>query len=214
MKKVLFITLLSLIIGYNYNLLSVQSEETSQNSVMPCDYGHIKNKKIIKALDSLIGTDGEWARRVISGKNSTNKPVKILFKNLSTISPQFASMDALGWQDENNNLIIFINNAHKDAPAEAIAALLSHESIHQDKQNSFAEETYGWTYEAEVWIQLKNKYPVLKNISPGEYPLVDRENLMEMLFRKGNFSSKLIEEKVRSNFSYKSLPETSPGFGM
>jgi hypothetical protein len=182
--------------------------------IPPGQYPGIKDTKIIKALDCLQGTDGEWARRAISGYNASKSPIKVLFKDLSTINKEFSNLDALGWQDEQGKLLIFINKKHNDAPPEALGALLSHESIHQDRYNSIKEETYGWTYEAEVWIQLKEKYPHLKNIAPGENSLVDRENMMEMLFRKGNFTPKLIEQKVRSNPSYKSLPETSPGFGM
>ncbi|MGD9581061.1 MAG: hypothetical protein AB7V50_06790 [Vampirovibrionia bacterium] len=176
-------------------------------------YPLVKDSRLIKALDSLEGTDGEWARRAISGNNNSGKPIEVLFKDLSTISPQFANHDALGWRKDNGDLLIFVNNAHKNAPVEALGALLSHESIHQDQKNSIKEETYGWTFEAEVWMQLKDKYSYLKEIAPGEYPLVDRENMMEMLFRKAGFTSKFIEEKVRANYSYKSLPETSPGFG-
>lgn len=176
-------------------------------------YPGVKDKKIIKALDSLVGTDGEWARRAIAGYNSINKPIEVVFKDLGSISKEFADHDALGWKDDNGKLLIFINKMHKDAPYQALGSLLSHEAIHQDRDNSVQEEVYGWTFEAEVWMQLKEKYPELKDIPPGESSLVDRENLMEMLFRKGQFTSRLIEQQVRYNPSYKNLPETSPGFG-
>lgn len=191
-------------------LIQAYSKDLQDNNL---DLSLIKDSKIIEALDKLKNTDGEWALKAISGENDSNYPIRVMFKNLFEISKDFSDLDALGWRDENNKLIIFINAKHKKAPPEAIAALLSHESIHQDRLNSFKEEIYGWTYEAEVWIQLKNKYPYLKQIAPGEYPLVDRENTMEMLFRQAGFTSKLISEKVRSNVNYKSLPETSPGFG-
>lgn len=218
MKKIILVVLiiLSFFIQIESNLFAEENikEPNKDKKEIPAgDYPLVKDKLIVKALDSLIGTDGEWARRSIAGHNKTNHSIKVLFKNLSEISPEFKDHDALGWQDESGQLLIFINEKHKNAPEASIGSLLAHESIHQDRVNSIQEETYGWTYEAEVWMQLKEKYPELKTIAPGEYPLVDRENLMEMLFRKANFSSKLIEEKVHSNFSYKSLPETSPGFG-
>lgn len=177
------------------------------------DYPLVKDRRLVQALDCLIGTDGEWARRAIVGNNASGKPIEVLFKNLSTISPEFTYHDALGWRKDNGDLLIFVSHLHKSTPIEALGSLLSHESVHQDQTNSISEETYGWTYEAEVWMQLKDKYPHLKEIAPGQYPLVDRENTMEMLFRKAGFTTKLIEQKVRANNSYKSLPETSPGFG-
>lgn len=194
--------------------IQAHQQAINANSKEVLNYPLVKDAKIRTALDSLKGTDGEWARRSISGYNQSGRPIKVLFKNLSQIAPQFKDLDALGWKDENGNLLIFINEKHKDVPAEALGALLSHESIHQDDDNSIQEETYGWTFEAEVWMQLKDKYPELKTISPGKYPLIDRENMMEMLFRRAGFSSELIEQKVRSNPSYKSLPERSPGFGL
>lgn len=177
-------------------------------------YPNVKNKKLVQALDSLVDTDGEWARRAISGKNDIDLPIKVVFGNLSSLVPGSNIDFAIGWKDRNNKLTIFINKSLKGAPYQALGALLAHESIHQDRKNSIAEETYGWTLEAETWIQLKEKYPELKTLSPGENPLVDRLNMLELLFRKANYTSRLIEREIRSSARYKSLPETSPGFGM
>lgn len=48
---------------------------------------------------------------------------------------------------------------HSTPPAIALAALLSHEAIHQDEYNSLSEETYAWTMEAAVWSELLELYP-------------------------------------------------------
>ena len=63
-----------------------------------------------------------------------------------------------------------------DAPKEALAALLSHEAIHQDKDNSINEETYCWTLEAAVWTNMCDKNEKLQEIA---HPLVDRENTIK-----------------------------------
>lgn len=218
MKKNIIIAIVLLMLAVTVRTIVAEGvqdiQEVATSAIEPGAYPLVKDPHIIKGLDSLIGTDGEWARRAIAGNNETNKPIKVLFKNLSSISPQFKDHDALGWQDEKGDLLIFINEKHKGCPPQVLGSLLSHEAIHQDRLNSIQEETYGWTFEAEVWMQLKEKYPELKTIPPGKYPLVDRENLMEMLFRKAGFKSDLIEQKVRSNPGYKSLPESSPGFGL
>ena len=146
------------------------------------------------ALDMLKDTNGEFSRRAIMGNNLSKKPVRIMFKDLSTIRPDYADYDALGWK-KGGRLYIFINPKHKEAPPGAIAALLSHEALHQDEYNSIAEETYAWTMEASVWSEIVELYPESdENLSP----LVTRENTLKKLFEKGNYSSKYIRKTVQS----------------
>lgn len=160
------------------------------------------------ALDMLKDTNGEFSRRAIMGNNLSKKPVRIMFKDLGTIRSDYADYDALGWK-KNKRLYIFINPKHREAPPGAIAALLSHEALHQDEYNSIAEETYAWTMEASVWSEILELFPESdENLSP----LVQRENKLKQLFEKGNYSSKYIRKTVQSNEGYKGLPATSPGF--
>ena len=174
---------------------------------------NIKDKKILFALDCLKDTDGEWAVNAIMGENDIDEPIKVEFKNLKKISPNFTNDDALGWKDEYGKLMIFINEKHCNAPLPALAALICHESVHQDSENSIQEETYAWAYEAEVWHQLKEKFPELKTYSAGQNALVDRENIIENMYIRSNFSPTILEQKIRNHPSYKNLPENSPGFG-
>ena len=167
-----------------------------------------KEEIIYVALDMLRGTNGEFSRNAILGNNLSGKPVKIEFKDLSTINPDYANFDALGWK-RGKQLYIYINPRHKDAPPGAIAALLSHEALHQDEFNSFAEETYAWTMEAAVWYEIVKIYP---ESDEELHPLVDRENKLKQMFVKGNYSNKYIKKAVMSNEGYKNLPATSPGF--
>lgn len=160
------------------------------------------------ALDMLKGTNGEFSRNAILGNNLSMRPVKIEFKDLGQINPDYASFDALGWK-KGKQLYIFINPRHKDAPPGAIAALLSHEALHQDEYNSLAEETYAWTMEASVWTEIVKLYP---ESNDEVHPLVSRENTLKKLFERGNYSNKYIKKTVMSNDGYKNLPATSPGF--
>ena len=84
------------------------------------------------ALDMLKDTNGEFSRRAILGNNLSQKPIKVMFKDLGTINAGYSDFDALGWK-KNGRLYIFINPKHKDAPPGALAALLSHEALHQDE---------------------------------------------------------------------------------
>lgn len=167
-----------------------------------------KDQVIYVALDMLKGTNGEFSRNAILGNNLSGKPVKIEFKDLGTINPDYANFDALGWK-KNKQLYIYINPRHKDAPPGALAALLSHEALHQDEYNSLAEETYAWTMEAAVWYEIRKLYP---ESNDEIHPLVDRENKLRKLFVRGNYSDKYIKKTVMSNEGYKNLPSTSPGF--
>lgn len=167
-----------------------------------------KEQVIYVALDMLRGTNGEFSRNAILGNNLSGRPVKIEFRDLGTINPDYASFDALGWK-KNKQLFIYINPRHKDAPPGALAALLSHEALHQDEFNSLAEETYAWTMEAAVWYEIVKLYP---ESNDELHPLVDRENKLKKLFERGNYSDKYIKKTVMSNEGYKDLPSTSPGF--
>lgn len=175
---------------------------------------HTKYKKvtkdsiIIEALDMLEGTAGEFSQSAILGNNLSEKPMIIEFANLANFDIKYTNFDALGWK-QKGRLYIYINVKHQDAPEEALAALLAHEALHQDELNSLNEETYAWTLEAVVWQQLLDANP---SISKIEHPLVERENIINKLFVKGNYTDKYIRKSVVSNIGYQSLPSRSPGF--
>lgn len=176
--------------------------------IMPIYKKVSKEPVIWIALDIMKDTTGEFSRAAILGNNLTGKPVKIEFKDLGLINPDYKNFDALGWK-KGKDLYIFINPRHQDAPAGAIAALLSHEALHQDEFNSIAEETYAWTMEAAVWTEVVKLHPVS---DVKTHPLVVRENTLGKLFEKGNYSNKYIRKTVMSNKGYKDLPLKSPGF--
>ena len=167
-----------------------------------------KDEIFYVALDMLKGTNGEFSRKAALGNNLTSKPIRIEFKDLSTINENYRNFDALGWK-RGSRLYIYINQKHSDAPAMAIAALLSHEAVHQDEYNSLSEETYAWTMEAAEWTELTELHP---DYQLGLQPLVQRENLLKQLLIKGNFKNTYIKKTVYSNAGYQNLPETSPGF--
>lgn len=171
-----------------------------------------KNSKvelIHVALDMLKGTSGEFSRKAILGNNLSGLPVKIEFRDLGEFDSNFGHYDALGWK-KGKKLYIFINPKHKTAPPGALAALLSHEALHQDEYNSLAEETYAWTMEASVWCEILRVYP--ESSTETYNALVARENTLKKLFERGKYSNKYIKKTVWSNEAYANLPATSPGF--
>lgn len=173
------------------------------------EYNAVSRDEVIYvALDMLKGTGGEFSRDAILGNNLTDKPVKVEFKKLSDFNKKYTDYDALGWK-RGSRLYIYINDKHNNSPAIALAALLSHEALHQDEYNSLAEETYAWTMEAAVWTELVGLYP---SYDAGSDSLVVRENTLKKIFERGNYTDKYIKKTVYSNDGYQNLPESSPGF--
>ncbi len=150
----------------------------------------------------------QYSYNALMGNNLTGKPFKIEFKYLEDINPEYESFDALGWK-KKGVLHIYINNKHRNAPPEALAALLAHEAIHQDEFASLNEETYAWTLEAATWMKLTEKNPSAVNSAST---LVTRENMLKKLFEKGDYTSKYIKKAVYTNPGYSKLPTRSPGF--
>lgn len=175
------------------------------------EYKKISDEQIFHvALDMMKGTSADFSRKAILGYNLTQKPIKIEFKDLSELNEAYKSFDAVGWK-KRNRLYIYINPKHEYAPPAALAALLSHEALHQDEYNSLSEETYAWTMEANVWCEMLKLYPEANNL---ESSLVMRENTLKQLLEKGNFTNKYIKKTVYANDGYKNLPLTSPGFSV
>ncbi len=157
---------------------------------------------IIKAFQHLEASEGQESLDII-----LEKPIRVLFKDLREISKHVRNYDALSWISTTGHHAIFINRRHEDAPPEALAAIIAHEALHNDPYNSIQEEIAGWKQEAILWQEMKRRNPKLATIPKGDYPLVDRLNLLEEKYQQGQ-----IEAFVRSQAGYKGLPASSPGF--
>ena len=219
MKKVLLLMLCSILLSMpvlakkpipvppNVKLPSKYTEQYI--TFLNDEYKTVTNEQLIMvALDMLKGTDGDFSRKAILGYNLSGYPIKIEFKNLSSVNKAYANFDAVGWK-KKKKLFIYVNPKHQTAPPAALAALLAHEALHQDEYNSLSEETYAWTMEAVVWKDLVDLYPEC-NVEGNA--LVKRENTLKKLFEKGGNSTKYIKKAVYQNKGYQGLPITSPGF--
>lgn len=168
-----------------------------------------KDGAIMQAMELMQTVNiAQYSYNALMGNNLTEKPFKIEFKNIAEIRNEYASFDALGWK-KKDRLYIYINEKHRNAPPEAIAALLAHEAIHQDEFASLNEETYAWTLEAATWMKLTENNPTAEESVSS---LVTRENMLKKLFIKGDYTNKFIKKAVYTNPGYKNLPTRSPGF--
>lgn len=133
--------------------------------------------------------------------------VRILFKDMRVFGPAYAGHDALSFITDDGRQVIYINIRHQQAPAAALAALISHEAMHADRDNSLAEEVAAWQQEAETWQELLQQFPKLSEIKTGTIALVDRENAILVLQTQNR-----LEQEISSNIAYRGLPQRSPGF--
>lgn len=177
------------------------------------DYSAITNdSKIQQTLDLLSNhsDDTRETLNIIKGNNLTQKPIRIMFFNLSRMNVAYAKYDALTCKHKSGTLYIFINTIHRNAPIEALACLLSHETLHQDDESSYQEEVQAWTMEAKTWISLKNAGIKVDNSNA----LVKRLNTIEKMYVSANHLPTLISQEVHTNAGYRGLAEYSPGFGI
>jgi len=161
-----------------------------------------RDDSIMKAFNLMSDGHGESSLDRI-----VNRPMRVIFKDMATLHKTLKNYDALSWISNQGEEIIFINDKHRNAPPEALAALIAHEAMHDDEYNSLNEEVQSWQHEAVVWMEMKSKNPSLGKIPAGQSPLVDRENRIESEYQKGT-----LEKFVRSSPGYRKLPESSPGF--
>lgn len=168
----------------------------SVNSVNAADYSNVTDSaKITQALNLLEKTNSSETLNIVMGVNKSQKPVKIMFYSLETLSVQYAGVHALATSDDYGNVYILIDSRHQSAPAEAIACLIAHEATHQQAVTTMDEEIQAWTNEAEQWSKFKALNPSMNY--QGELP--ERLNKIQAL----NATNKIAFE-VKNN-SYYSL---------
>lgn len=156
-----------------------------------------------------------------------NSQVHILFQDLSLLGhPNDDAMSIVNRM--NGQQYTYIAQKHISAPPEALAAIIVHESMHDDDQNSIAEEVAAWTEEARTWEEMTINYPELTKIQAGTYPLVDRLNALVLTLQQSTEPAttqtpptdpeqnrtlnNALETLIRSNPAYQGLPEHSPGY--
>ncbi len=165
--------------------------------------------KIVDAMELMKKSPAIGAYEMIIGDNYTEKPIKIGFENLGEIRKKYSNFDAIN-RKKRGTLHIYVDKRHKNAPPEAIAALVSGMPVHiNDKKDSVNEETYAWSVEAVVWGYLSRKNPdVLKQRSR----LVNREEILRQQYEKSPRNAQYIVETVRKKRGDIRYKWESPGY--
>jgi hypothetical protein len=169
----------------------------------PADYYRCtRDAPVIQALQIL-----EYSSDKAAVDTIMDTGVRIMFKNMLEFGKLYQNNDALSIISNDGRHLIFINKKHYSAPPQALAATISHEVMHSDRENSIAEEFAAWTQEGKTWQEMLKRYPELQSIPVKTYPLVDRLNAIVLLIDHHQ-----LEAEIRNNPVYKGLPEHSPGF--
>ncbi len=121
---------------------------------------------------------------------------QVMFYDFSLISFSQAKHYAMKAKNGNKNYIL-INSRYKNAPVEAVACLIAHESFHKLPKATFEEEVTATTQEAAYWMKLGNK-----SKDYGDDPLVSRLNGLSDLYSASGGRNNLIKEKIANSSFY------------
>ncbi len=157
---------------------------------------------LIQALAILAETDNKSVVEDLFARDT-----KILFKDMREFGKAYMNHDALSVIVNDGRHVIYINSKHASAPPPALAALIRHEAMHNDTENSVHEEVVAWSEEARTWQDMLERYPHLKSIPLKSNALVDRLTAVSVLVQQNKLTW-----QIRNNVAYKGLPEHSPGF--
>lgn len=210
MKKIIMIILVGLFIS---TIACSAKENTVTDTISKADkeqYSEItKDFQIIEILEIMKNSPAKFAYEKILGNNQSKKPIKLIFKDLSALNPQYKNYDAVGWK-RGIQLYIYINPKNTKASKEALCALIAGRALHDDETDSINENVECIMIEAMTWDYFVDKNPALENEQSDL--VVKRENILRKYFILGNKTDKYIRIIVKKNPIYQGLPETSPGF--
>lgn len=131
-------------------------------------------------------------------ENLDFQKAQVMFHDFSLISFSYAKHYAMKATSDNENYVL-INSRYKNAPVEAIACLIVHESFHKLDRATFEEEVAATTQEAIYWGKLGSE-----NKDYGDDPLVARLKNLSSLLEASSGRNNLIEDKITNSSFYKS----------
>ncbi len=171
------------------------------NSVLAADYtANTKQPILTEALYKLEAMNNRKVLDVIQGHNSTNRPIKIMFRNLEALG--YGTCEAVTAKSADGGLVILISSNYKTAPIEAIACLIAHESVHHENTKTYEEEVRAWNTEVKTWIAFTQVNPSLKT---SDSKLVKRLNYLSKLYTKDGNQMTTIASLIANNPAYSSL---------
>ena len=165
------------------------------------DYAAItSNAKIADSLRALESINAGDVLSILNGRNLTQKPIRVLFRELEMFG--MGNCEAVTMKTQGGGLIIYINKKHENAPSEAIACLIAHESQHHLQTNTQAEELRAWLKETSTWNAFVRRDP---NLAYSNHALVKRQNYIDRMYVKDNGGADNIKKLIVNNPQYAGL---------
>lgn len=171
------------------------------NVALAADFSaNTKQPVLVAALEKLEATNNRKVLNVIQGQNSTNQPIKIMFRDLAALG--YGTCEAVTAKTTDGKLVILISSNYKTAPVEAVACLIAHESVHHENTKTYDEEVRAWTTEVQTWVAFTQSNPSLK---VSDSKLVKRLNYLSKLYTRDGYQMTSIESLIANNPAYSSL---------
>ena len=189
MRKLFLILCITLVILFSKANV-IQANDFAENTA---------NARIVASLYMLNDAGQRDVIALLKGQNATGKPIRIMFRNLAIYGA--GNCEAFTTKTKSGSLVIFINEEHKDAPLEAIACLIAHESQHHTMTNTKQEEVRAWLKEVSTWNSFVRRDGTVAN---STHPLVKRENKIAKIYSRDNGRNE-IEQVIAQNPAYRGL---------
>ncbi len=173
----------------------------SSNFGIANDYPLItKNPEINADLTAVASVDRHDVIAILEGRNATGSPIRVMFRDMAIYGA--SNCEALTTKTQSGKLVIYINMEHKNAPKEAIACLIAHESQHHTMTNTKAEEARAWFKEVSTWNSFVRRD---RSVALSSHPLVKRENYIAKLNARDNGAGGEIRKIIAQNPVYAGL---------
>ena len=158
------------------------------------------NEKIASSLTALESVNRNDVLAILRGNNTTRKPIRVMFRELEVYG--LANCEAVTMKTQAGGLVIYINKKHQNAPKEALACLIAHESQHHTQTGTKAEEVRAWVMEVSTWNAFVRQN---SNVAYSNSTLVKRLNYIDNVYTKQQGGVMGIEKVVSNIGMYKGL---------
>lgn len=156
-----------------------------------------RNIGLMRSLELMKNSPASGAYEKIMGNNPTLNPMKVKYKNLGAIKPEYRNFHAMS-KVKRKKITINVNSKYKTSPFAAQSAAIAGMTAHVDKKESVNELVYSKTLEAFLWNYYLKKNPDLK---ADKSPLTISENRLLRLYKQYPRTSREIEKAVRKQRS-------------
>lgn len=158
------------------------------------------DSRIVSALSVLEETGSTEALDRVFTKDKNNKYTQIMFYDLGMISFEYKKHFAMTSTDNFGENYILINTKYKNAPKEALAALIAHESSHRLDKADLNEEIVATVNEVKQWNKSLANNPELG--ANSDDLLLKRLNNLSKIYNEDGV--KAINRQIADNPFYQS----------